>query len=168
MSYSYPTRGGHSYWSTLPYSSWYISHHLDHFTSISSSSHSSSDHSLSGHSILGHSLPGHTPLDTTDADSSTLTRFVHPSLARTPRCSEAYLRWNSASLSTMSPAATMTLSIYATRALVPSRADLLLPRKSFRDSISPKDSVEEDINTDVLEEIEADATVVEVAVDRDV
>nr|GEZ32566.1 hypothetical protein [Tanacetum cinerariifolium] len=65
-------------------------------------------------------------------------------------------------------AATVTSSIHAMRALVPSCADLLLPRKRFRDSISPEDSVEEDIDTDVLEDIEADATVVEVAVDRDV
>ncbi|GJY61030.1 reverse transcriptase domain-containing protein [Tanacetum coccineum] len=65
-------------------------------------------------------------------------------------------------------AATMTSSIHATRALVPSCVDLLPPRKRFRDSISPEDSVEEDIDTDVLEDIEADAMVVEVAVDRDV
>ncbi|GKB54045.1 hypothetical protein Tco_0904798 [Tanacetum coccineum] len=67
-----------------------------------------------------------------------------------------------------SPAATVTSFIHATRALVPSRADLLPPCKRFRDSISTEDSVEEDINMDVLEDIEADATVVEVAVDRDV
>ncbi|GKC97295.1 hypothetical protein Tco_1167570, partial [Tanacetum coccineum] len=66
------------------------------------------------------------------------------------------------------PVTIVTLSIHATRALVPSRADLLLPRKRFRDSISLKDSVEEDIDTDVLEDIEADVMVVEVAVDRDV
>ncbi|GJY70406.1 putative reverse transcriptase domain-containing protein [Tanacetum coccineum] len=173
----------------------YTSHHLDCFTSRSSSSHSSSDHSSSGHSISGHSLSGHTPPDTTDADSSTPLRFVHSSLARTPRCSEAYLRWKSAPLSTMYPpttsetsagdsssessagpsrkrcsslAATVISPIHATRALVPSRADLLLPRKRFRDSISPEDSVEEDINTDVLEDIEADVMAVEVVVDRDV
>ncbi|GJS98782.1 hypothetical protein Tco_0819952 [Tanacetum coccineum] len=173
----------------------YTSHHLDHFTSRSSSSHSSSDHSSSGHYISGHSLSGHTPLDTTDADLSTPSRFVHPSLAKTPRCSEAYLCWRSAPLSIMyppttsessaidsssessvgpsrkrcrSPAATVTSSIHATRALVPSRADLLPPRKRFRDSISLEDSVEEDIDTDVLEDIEADATAVKVAVDRDV
>ncbi|GJV49791.1 reverse transcriptase domain-containing protein [Tanacetum coccineum] len=69
----------------------YTSHHLDNLTSGSSSIHSSSDHSSSGHSISGHSLSGHTPPDTTDADSSTPLRFVHPSLARTPRYSEAYL-----------------------------------------------------------------------------
>ncbi|GJV66907.1 putative reverse transcriptase domain-containing protein [Tanacetum coccineum] len=163
----------------------YTSHHLDHFTSESSSSYSSSDHSLSGH----------TPPDTTDADSSTPQRFVHRSLARTPRCSEAYLRWRSALLSTMyppttsessagdssselsvgpsckrcrSPAAIVTSSIHATRALVPSRADLLPPRKRFRDSSSPEYSVEEDIDMDMLEDIKADATAVEVTVDRDV
>ncbi|GKG55514.1 hypothetical protein Tco_0572154, partial [Tanacetum coccineum] len=92
---------------------------------------------------------------TTVADSSTPPRFVHPSLARTPRCSEAYLRWRSATLSTMyllttsessagdsssessarpsrkrrrSPAATVTSFIHATRALVHSRVDLLLTR----------------------------------------
>ncbi|GJY27538.1 hypothetical protein Tco_0403305 [Tanacetum coccineum] len=168
---------------------------MDHFTSGSSSSHSSSDHSSSGHSITGHSLSGHTPPDTTDADSSTPPRFVHPPLSRTPRCSEAYLHWRSVPLSTMyppmtsessagdsssesfagpsrkrcrSPAATVTSFIHATRALVPSRANLLPPRKRFRDSISLEYSVEEDIDTDVLEDIEADATTVEVAEDRDV
>ncbi|GJY54469.1 putative reverse transcriptase domain-containing protein [Tanacetum coccineum] len=67
-----------------------------------------------------------------------------------------------------SPATTMTSPIHAIRALVPSRVDLLPPRKRFRDSISPEDSVEEDIDTDVLEDIEANATTVKVAVDRDV
>ncbi|GJS31376.1 hypothetical protein Tco_0491996, partial [Tanacetum coccineum] len=173
----------------------YTSHHLDHFTSGSSSSHSSSNHSLSRNSILGHSLSRHTPLDTTDIDSSTPPRVVYLSLTRTLRCSEAYRCWKSALLSTMYPpttfessagdsssessagpsrkrcrssAATLTLSIYATRALVPSRADLLPPLNRFRDSISPEDSVEEDIDTDVLEDIEADAMAIEVAVGKDV
>ncbi|GJR48345.1 hypothetical protein Tco_1316448 [Tanacetum coccineum] len=57
-----------------------------------------------------------------------------------------------------SPAATVTSSIHSTRALVPSRADLLSPHRMFRDSISLEDSVEEDIDTDVLKDIEADAT----------
>nr|GEZ69587.1 hypothetical protein [Tanacetum cinerariifolium] len=88
----------------------YTSHHLDHFTSGSLSSHSSSDHSSSGHSSSGHSLSGHTPLDTTVTDSSTPLKFVHPSLARTLRCSEAYLRWRSSPLSTMYPPTTSELS----------------------------------------------------------
>ncbi|GJU37069.1 hypothetical protein Tco_1185423 [Tanacetum coccineum] len=173
----------------------YTSHHLDRFTSRSSSGHSSSDHSSSGHSILGHSLSGHASPDTTIVDSSTPPRFVYLPLYRTLRCSEAYLRWRSALLSTKyplttsessagdssselsarpsrkrcrSPAAIATSSIHATRALVPYRADLLPPRKRFRDSISPEDSVEEDIDTDVLEDIKANVTVVKVAIDRDV
>ncbi|GJS27682.1 hypothetical protein Tco_0488302 [Tanacetum coccineum] len=173
----------------------YTSHHLDHFTSGSSSGHSSSDHSSSRHSISGHFLSRHSPPNTTVADSSTPPRFVYPPLARTPRCSEAYRHWRSASLSTMypqttsessardsssessagpsrkrcrSPVATMTSSIHAVRALVPSRTDLLPPRKRFRDSISPEDSVENDVDADELTDIEADATTVEVAVDRDV
>ncbi|GJS92722.1 hypothetical protein Tco_0799690 [Tanacetum coccineum] len=117
----------------------YTSHHLDHFTSGSSSSHSSSDHSSSGHSISG------------------LHGVARPiSIGGLPP------------LSTMSPAAIVTLCIHDTRALVPSRADLLPPRKRFRDSISPEDSVEEDIDTDVLEDIEANVMAVKVAIDRDV
>ncbi|GJS50712.1 putative reverse transcriptase domain-containing protein [Tanacetum coccineum] len=161
----------------------------------SSSDHSSSDHSSSGHSISSHSVSRHTPLVTTIADSSTPLRFVYTPLARTPRYSEAYRRWRSAPLSTMyppmtykssaldsssesstgpsckrcrSPVATMTSSIHALRALVPSHADLLRPRKSFRDFISPKGSVKEDIDTNLLADIEADATANEVAIDMDV
>nr|GEU73778.1 zinc finger CCCH domain-containing protein 19 [Tanacetum cinerariifolium] len=122
----------------------YTSYHLDHFTSRSSSSHSSSDHLSSRHSITGHCLSGHTPPETTNADSSTSSRFVHPSLARTPRCSRP-------------------ISVR-----VPSCADLLPPRKRFRDSISLEDSVERNIDKDVLEYVEADATAVKVVVDRDV
>ncbi|GKD69511.1 hypothetical protein Tco_1323601, partial [Tanacetum coccineum] len=144
----------------IPIALRYTSHYLYHFTSGSSLSHSSSDHSSSRHSISGHSLSGHTPPDTTDADSSTPPRFVYPSLTRASRCSEAYLCWRSASLFTMypsttpessvgdsfskssvgpshkrcrSPAATVTLPIHATRALVLSLVDLLPPRKRFRD-----------------------------------
>ncbi|GKD16724.1 hypothetical protein Tco_1205882 [Tanacetum coccineum] len=158
----------------------YTSHHLDRFTFGSSSGHSSSGNSISGHSLSGHASP-----NTTIADLSTPLRFVYPPLARTPQCSEAYLCWRSALLSNIYPpttsessagdsssessvipsrkrcrssAATVTSSIHATRALVPSRADLLLPRKRFRDSISPEDNVKEDIDADVLVDIEADAT----------
>nr|GEY34854.1 hypothetical protein [Tanacetum cinerariifolium] len=67
-----------------------------------------------------------------------------------------------------SPATIVTSSIHSTRALVPSRADLLSPRKRFRDSISPKDSIDKDIDMDVLEDIKADATAVEVVVDTNV
>nr|GEU79319.1 hypothetical protein [Tanacetum cinerariifolium] len=159
------------------------------------SGHSSSDHSSSGLTILGHSLSRQTPPVTTIDDSSAPSRFVYPPLAKTPRYSEAYRCWRTASLSTMYPpttsessvgdsssessagpsrkrcrshAVTVTSSINASRALFPSRADLLPPRKRFRDSISPENSVEEDIDTYVLADIEADATTIEVLVDRDV
>ncbi|GJX06399.1 putative reverse transcriptase domain-containing protein [Tanacetum coccineum] len=157
--------------------------------------HSSSDHSSSGHSILSHSVFRHTSLVTTIADSSAPSRFVYTPLARTLRYSKAYRYWRSTLLSTMyppkaskssaldsssessagpsrkrcrSPAATVTSSIHALRALFPSHADLLRPRKSFRDFISPKDSVKEDIDIDVLADIEADAIANEVATDMDV
>ncbi|GJW60646.1 hypothetical protein Tco_0109981 [Tanacetum coccineum] len=67
-----------------------------------------------------------------------------------------------------SHATTMPSSIPASGALVPTRANLLLPRKRFRDSYSSEDSVEEDIDADVLADIEADTTAVEVAADIDV
>ncbi|GKD73419.1 reverse transcriptase domain-containing protein [Tanacetum coccineum] len=150
----------------------YTSPHLDHFTFGSSSDHSSSDHSSSGHSTLdhsssdhsssdysssghstsSHSSSGHTPRVTTIVDSSAPSRFVYPPLARTLR----------------SHTATMISSIHASRSLVPSRIDLLPPCKRFRDSISPEDSVEEDIDTYVLADIEADATTVKVVADMDV
>ncbi|GJX84326.1 hypothetical protein Tco_0335100 [Tanacetum coccineum] len=123
---------------------------MDHFTSGSSSGNSSSDHSSSEHSISGHSLSGHASPDTTVADLSTPLRFVYPPLARTPRCSEAYLRWRSTPLSTMYPPQIRVvtgISLFKSSAgpsrrdAVPSRADLLPPRKRFRDSISPEDSV---------------------------
>nr|GEW77837.1 retrotransposable element Tf2 [Tanacetum cinerariifolium] len=161
---------------------------------------------VSHHSSSDHSLSRHTPPDTTDAGSSTPQRFVHPPLSRTPQCREAYLCWRSAPLSTMyppttsessvgdssfessarpshkrcrSPAATVISSIYDTRALVPSRDDLLPPCERFRDSISPKDSdveaginadigMEIDVGIDVKDEVESsDRGTMEVGVDMD-
>nr|GEX04606.1 reverse transcriptase domain-containing protein [Tanacetum cinerariifolium] len=142
------------------------------------SDHSYLNHSSSGHSISCHSLSGHTPPDTTIVDSSTTPRFVYPPLSRTPRYSEAYRRWRLSPLFTIYPSTTsessagdssfessagpsckrrryptaiVTSSIHALRALVPSRTDLLPPRKGFKDSTSPKDSVDEDIDTDVVD-----------------
>nr|GEX13526.1 putative reverse transcriptase domain-containing protein [Tanacetum cinerariifolium]GEX39375.1 putative reverse transcriptase domain-containing protein [Tanacetum cinerariifolium] len=67
-----------------------------------------------------------------------------------------------------SPATIVISYIHATRALVPSRANLLPPRKRFRDSVSPEDIVKEEIDANVLEDVEADAIATEVVVDRDV
>ncbi|GJZ03482.1 putative reverse transcriptase domain-containing protein [Tanacetum coccineum] len=152
----------------------YTSHHLDHFTSGSSSSYSSS----------GHSLSGHTPPDTTDADTSTPPRFVHRSLTRTPRRSEAFRRWRSAPLSTpyppttsesslgsssersldssspssgpsrkrcRSPTASVPSPTHVSRSIAPTPADLLPPRKRFRDSYSPEDSGEEHMEVDTAD-----------------
>ncbi|GJY08864.1 putative reverse transcriptase domain-containing protein [Tanacetum coccineum] len=91
-------------------------------------------------------------------------RFVHRSLARTPRCSEAYLRWRSAPLSTMY----LPITFESSAGDSSSESSAGPSRKRCRDSISPEDSVEEDINTDVLEDIKADATAIKVVVDRDV
>ncbi|GJY02475.1 hypothetical protein Tco_0360627 [Tanacetum coccineum] len=99
----------------------------------------------SGHSTLGHSLSGRTPSVTTIAVSSKPSRFIYPPPTRTLRGSKAYRRWPSESLDgdssfessvgtsrkrCRSPATTVRLSIPASRALVPTRADLLPPSKS--------------------------------------
>ncbi|GKA81871.1 hypothetical protein Tco_0788619, partial [Tanacetum coccineum] len=79
------------------------------------SPHSPDHHSLpdssSSSAPSDHSLSRHTPPDTTDADSSTPQRFVHQSLARTPRRSEAFRRWRSAPLSTSYPPTTSESSL---------------------------------------------------------
>ncbi|GJR68690.1 hypothetical protein Tco_0014755, partial [Tanacetum coccineum] len=80
-----------------------VSHH-------SSDCHSSPDSSSSSAPSY-HSLSGHTPPDTTDGDSSTPQRFVHRSLARTPRRSEAFRRWRSTLLSTPYPPTTSVSSL---------------------------------------------------------
>nr|GEZ54864.1 reverse transcriptase domain-containing protein [Tanacetum cinerariifolium] len=51
---------------------------------------------------------------------------------------------------------------------VPTRIDLLPPRKRFRDSISPEDSIMEDIDADVLADIEANIAAAEAATGMDV
>ncbi|GJU27724.1 hypothetical protein Tco_1166345, partial [Tanacetum coccineum] len=153
-----------------------VSHH-------SSDRHSSPDSSSSS-APSDHSLSGHTPPDTTDADSSTPQRFVHRSLARTPRHSEAFRRWRSAPLSTPYPPTTSESSLgssfersldssspssrpsrkrcrfptalvpsptHVLRSIAPTPADLLPPRKRFRDSYSPEDSREEHMEVDTAD-----------------
>nr|GEX64018.1 hypothetical protein [Tanacetum cinerariifolium] len=126
------------------------------------------------HSISGHSLSGHESPDTTVANSPTPSRFVYPPLARTPRCSKAYLRWRSAPLFTMYPPTTSESSAgnssfeSSAETSLPSHGDIIPPRKRFRDSISLEDSVEEDTDANELADIKVDATAVEVAVDMDV
>nr|GEY56638.1 hypothetical protein [Tanacetum cinerariifolium] len=162
----------------------YTSHHLDHFTSRSSSchssldhssirhsisDHSSYDHSSSGHSILGHSLSGHTPPDTTVVEFSMPPRFVYPSLARKSWCSEAYRRWRSTLLSTMytpttSESSAKEFSFELSARLSHKRCRS--PAATVPSSIHNSRAL--DIDTDLLVDIKADAIAVEVAVDIDV
>ncbi|GJX75076.1 reverse transcriptase domain-containing protein [Tanacetum coccineum] len=121
---------------------------------------------------------------TTDADTSTPPRFVHRSLARTPRRSEAFRRWRSAPLSTpyppttsesslgsssersldssspssrpsrkrcRSPTASVPSPTHDSRSIAPTPADLLPPRKRFRDSYSSEDSGEEHMEMDTAD-----------------
>ncbi|GJZ33532.1 hypothetical protein Tco_0578968, partial [Tanacetum coccineum] len=131
-----------------------ISHH-------SSDRHSSPDPTSSS-SPLDHSLSGHTPPDTTDADTSTPPRFVHRSLTRTPRRSSSERSLDSSLLSSRpsrkrckSLTALLPLPTHILRSIAPTPADLIPPRKRFRDSYSPEDSGEEHMEVDT-----ADAEVV--------
>ncbi|GJX62851.1 reverse transcriptase domain-containing protein, partial [Tanacetum coccineum] len=145
--------------------------------------HSSPDSSSSS-APSDHSLSGHIPPDTIDADSSILQGFVHRSLARTPRHSEAFRRWGSAPLSTPYPLTTLESSLgsssersldssssssrhshkrcrfptalvpsptHVSRSTAPAPANLLPPRKRFRDSHSPEDSGEEHMEVDTAD-----------------
>ncbi|GKC36974.1 hypothetical protein Tco_1049358, partial [Tanacetum coccineum] len=53
-----------------------------------------------------------------------------------------------------SPDAATSLPITTSGALVPAHVDLLPPRKRFRDSLSPKDSMEKDMETGIAADIE--------------
>ncbi|GKF09768.1 hypothetical protein Tco_0043992, partial [Tanacetum coccineum] len=90
---------------------------------------------------------------TTDADSSTPQRFVHRSLTRTPRHSEAFRRWRSAPLSTPYPPTTSESSLGSSseRLIAPTPADLLPPHKRFRDSYSSDNSREEHMEVDTAD-----------------
>ncbi|GKB99198.1 hypothetical protein Tco_0985335 [Tanacetum coccineum] len=128
-----------------------VSHH-------SSDRHSSPDSSSSS-APSDHSLFGHTPPDTTDADSSTPQRFVHRSLARTPRHSSSSERsFDSSSPSSRpsrkrcrSPTASVPSSTHVSRSIAPTPADLLPPRKRFRDSYSSNDSGYEHMEVDTTD-----------------
>ncbi|GKB64695.1 hypothetical protein Tco_0920881 [Tanacetum coccineum] len=110
----------------------YTSHHLDRFTSGSSSDHSSSHHSSSGYSISGlHGVARPITIGGLPYYLPCIHRRMSPELSR-KRC--------------MSPAATVTSSIYATRALVPSRVDSLPPEEGI--------GMEVDVGVDVEDEVE--------------
>ncbi|GJU74784.1 hypothetical protein Tco_1266189 [Tanacetum coccineum] len=172
----------------------YTSHYLDRFTSGSSSDHSSSDHSSADHSPADHTSCHPTPDQSLSRHSSpsiplgmrprlwlqspvSSTRFsstIESSPSDSPATTSdrhSYSLSHSVGLSRKrcrSTATTVPSSIPASGALVHTRADLLPPRKRFKDSIPPKDSIKENIEVDVLADIEVDATIVEVATYMDV
>ncbi|GKF11697.1 hypothetical protein Tco_0049623, partial [Tanacetum coccineum] len=127
----------------------YTSRHLEHFTSGSSSDHSSLDYSS---------------LDlTTIADSSTPSRFIYPPHTRTSRGSEAYCRWRSAPLSTMYPPTASESSVRDSS----SESSVGPSHKRCR-SLAAIDSVEEDINADLLADIKDDVAAVKTVAAMDV
>ncbi|GKA51276.1 putative reverse transcriptase domain-containing protein [Tanacetum coccineum] len=116
---------------------------------------SEADDLSSSSSPSDHSLFGHAPPATTDADTSTPPRFVHRSLARTPQCSEAFIHWRSAPLSTPYPPTTseLSLSLSSKRSLDSSTPSSRPSHKRFRfrDSYSSEDSGEEHMEVDTVD-----------------
>ncbi|GJR77693.1 hypothetical protein Tco_0090058 [Tanacetum coccineum] len=100
-----------------------VSHH-------SSDCHSSPD-SSSFSAPSNHSLSGHTLPDTTDADSST------PQRPPRKRC--------------RTPTTSVPSPTHVSRSIAPTPADLLPPRKKFRDSYSSEDSREEHMEVDTAD-----------------
>nr|GEY67919.1 hypothetical protein [Tanacetum cinerariifolium] len=125
----------------------------------------SSDHRLSSSSLPTDSLHVHSSgLDAPDqAHSGSLTRVVSPRLGyppvRAPRHRDSskrplYSSSHSAGPSRKrcrSPANSIPSSTLVTGSLAPTRADLLPPRKRFRDSYSFETSMEEDTEIDTIE-----------------
>ncbi|GJU94417.1 putative reverse transcriptase domain-containing protein [Tanacetum coccineum] len=116
-----------------------VSHHsLNRHSSPDSSSSSSPSY---------HSLSGHTPPDTTDANSSTPPRFVHRLLgldSSLPFDMPSRKRCSSSTASVSSPT-------YDSRSIAPTHADLLPPRKRFRDLYSPEGNKEAYIEVDTAD-----------------
>ncbi|GJX47610.1 hypothetical protein Tco_0272800, partial [Tanacetum coccineum] len=88
-------------------------------------------------------------------------RFVHRSLARTLRRSEAFRRWSSLDSSSLTskpsrkrcrpPTISVPSPTYVSRSIAPTPTDVLPPRKRFRDSYSPEDSGEEHMALDTAD-----------------
>ncbi|GJW56282.1 putative reverse transcriptase domain-containing protein [Tanacetum coccineum] len=126
------------------------------------SPHSSDHCSSSSSSSLDYSLVHSLGLDASDqAHSGSSTRDVPPGLCyrqrRAPRCSKAFRYLCATPLSTLYPPTTSEsrlicmISTPVMGSLAPTRADLLPPRKRFRDSYSSEASIEEDTEIDPIE-----------------
>ncbi|GJY26953.1 putative reverse transcriptase domain-containing protein [Tanacetum coccineum] len=111
-----------------------VSHH-------SSDRHSSPDSSSSS-SPSDHSLSGHTPPDTTDSSLGSSSKRSLDSSSPSSRPSRKRCR---------SPTASVPSPTHVSRSIAPTPADLLPPRKRFRDSYSPEDSGEEHMEVDTAD-----------------
>ncbi|GJX31237.1 hypothetical protein Tco_0241092 [Tanacetum coccineum] len=120
-----------------------VSHHLSnrHSSPDSSSSSSPSDHSLSRH----------TPPDTIDADSSTPQRFSSLSSSSERSLDSSSPSSRPSRKICMSPTTLVPSPTHVSRSIAPTHADLLPPRKRFRDSYSPEDSREEHMEVDTVD-----------------
>ncbi|GJX32207.1 hypothetical protein Tco_0242062, partial [Tanacetum coccineum] len=129
----------------------------------SSDRHSSPDSSSSS-APSDHSLSRHTPPDTIDADSSTPQRYAPLSTPYPSTTSESSLGSSSErSLDSSSPSsgpsrkrcrsptASVPSPTHVSRSIAPTPADLLPPRKRFKDSYSPEDSREEHMEVDTAD-----------------
>ncbi|GJU73139.1 hypothetical protein Tco_1264544 [Tanacetum coccineum] len=123
-----------------------VSHH-------SSDRHSSPDSSSSS-SPSDHYLSRHTPLDTTDRSAPLSTPYP-PTTSESSLGSSSERSLDSTSPSSKlsrkicrSPTASVPSPTHVLRSIAPTPADLLPPRKRFRDSYSPEDSGEEHIEVD--------------------
>ncbi|GKC54006.1 hypothetical protein Tco_1076751, partial [Tanacetum coccineum] len=128
----------------------YTSHHLDRFTSRSSSNHSSSDHSSLDHSSSGILLQRIHHL------GILLWIILHLDILHQIPPLLIYLHSRNSFIHHLLGLHGISRHIAVGGALVPTRTDLLPPHKRFRDSISPKDSTKEEIDADVLADIEAE------------
>ncbi|GJR50135.1 hypothetical protein Tco_1400656 [Tanacetum coccineum] len=166
----------------------HVSHH-------SSDHHSSSDSSSSGSSSDSSFVRSSRYDSSGQAHSGPSTRVVSPRLVyppvRTPHCSEAFMHWRSAPLSTLyppttsesslgsssersldsslpsfgpsrkrcrSPTASVPSPTHGSRSIAPTPANLLPPRKRFRDSYSPEDNEVESIEDGVSIRVEIAAS----------
>ncbi|GKE58742.1 hypothetical protein Tco_1497927, partial [Tanacetum coccineum] len=120
-----------------------VSHHSSdrHYSPDSSSSNAPSYHSLSGH----------TPPDTTDADSSTPQRFSSLGSSSERSLDSSLPSPGSSRKRCRSLTASVPSSTHVLRSITPTPADLLPPRKRFRDSYSLEDSEEEHMEVDTAD-----------------
>nr|GFB06060.1 hypothetical protein [Tanacetum cinerariifolium] len=117
-----------------------ISHH-------SSDRHSSPD-SSSSRSPSDHSLSGHTPPDTTDADSSKPQRFSSFGSSFERSLDSSSLSSRPSRERYRSHIASVPSPTHDSRSIAPTHAGLLPPCKRFRDSYSPEDSGDEQMEVD--------------------